>query len=80
MDKEKLNEAAELYSTAVYNKYPEGVTKDTFEYECNIAFSSGVEWLMRQSLADRLTEDEKEKIKALYTRAEPYGANLTIPL
>ena len=67
MDADKLNEAAELHSTAAYNKYPEGVTKDTFEYECNKAFKRGVEWLMQQPLADRLTDEEKERIKAKHS-------------
>lgn len=68
MDREKLNKAAVLHSGAVYNSYPEDVTDDTLEYECHKSFLKGADWLMQQPLADRLTDEEKEKIKAIYFR------------
>lgn len=34
----------------------------------NDGFMKGAEWLMQQPLADRLTDEEKEKIKAIYKR------------
>lgn len=55
MDREKLNEAA-------HSSYR--------VFESRIAFTRGAEWLMQQPLADRLTEEEKERIKKLYLTDE----------
>lgn len=68
MDADKVNEAAENYSRVVSNAYPYYATSHNLEYECNKAFQNGANWLMQQPLADRLTDDEKEKIKAIYFR------------
>ena len=69
MDADKLNEAAEEY--AHENAWYPG---ETF-YESDIiameesfsdTFKQGASWLMQQPLADRLTDEEKERIKKLY--------------
>lgn len=59
MDKEKLNKAAEDEAHSNYNVC------------CNDykgGFIKGAEWLLSQPLCERLTEEEKEKIKAIYNR------------
>ena len=60
MDKDKLNEAA----------YAETQTGNPFEqfdtWSVREAFKNGANWLMQQPLSDRLTEEEKERIKAKY--------------
>lgn len=60
MDKEKLNkaaeEAAEKYINASY----------AFCNEVFDGFISGADWLMQQPLSERLTDEEKEKIRAKY--------------
>ena len=69
MDKDKLNKAAEEY--AHENAWYPG---ETF-YESDIiameesfsdTFKQGASWLMQQPLADRLTDEEKEKIIKRY--------------
>lgn len=55
MDVDKLNETAH-YSYRVF--------------ESRIAFTRGANWLMQQPLSDRLTDEEKEKIKKLYLTDE----------
>lgn len=69
MERDKLNEAAEEY--AHENAWYPGETS----YESDITamqesfsdtFKAGADWLMTQPLADRLTDEEKEKIRALY--------------
>ncbi|MBD5332204.1 MAG: hypothetical protein HDR97_00425 [Bacteroides sp.] len=54
MDKEKLNEAAR-----------ENVRKYPHQHR-SYTFRQGADWIMQQPLSERLTEDEKEKIKAKY--------------
>lgn len=59
MDKEKLKEAAStasdnaVFDSDHWNNYNEGFVK-------------GADWLMTQSLADRLTDEEKEKVRGFY--------------
>ena len=63
MDADKVNEAAITYAkknTTALN--PFGRIMDDFK--------AGVEWLMQQPLADRLTDVEKAKAIAAYKRAE----------
>ena len=54
MDANKLNEAAR-----------ENVRKYPHQHR-SYTFRQGANWLMQQPLADRLTEEEKERIKAKY--------------
>ena len=63
MDKDKLNEAALEYSEDFAN----GTYKPTV-FDVLSAFKDGTNWLMQQPLADRLTDEEKEKHKATYNR------------
>lgn len=69
MDKDKLIKAAEEYAHE-NSWYP----SETF-YESDITameesfsdtFKAGADWLMQQPLADRLTEEEKERIIKKY--------------
>ena len=65
MDADKLNEAAENhFMTAI----PYFHCSDTVRSIADKAFKSGANWLMQQPLSDRLTEEEKERIKAIYKR------------
>lgn len=73
MDKEKLKEAAStasdnaVFDSDHWNNYNEG-------------FIKGADWLMAQSLADRLTDEEKEKIRAEYRQGFYPQRNLLIEL
>ena len=62
MDAEKLSEAAWEYYKA--NRYED----NPYRADIMDAFCNGASWLMQQPLADRLTEEEKEKHKATYNR------------
>ena len=69
MDAHKVNEAAEdnIPAHAPDALYDEGFVG---------GFMACANWLMQQPLADRLTEDEKEKIKEIFKRAnDSYVAN-----
>ena len=73
MDADKVNEAAITYAkknTTALN--PFGRIMDDFK--------AGVSWLMQQPLADRLTDEEKEKVRAIYKdyeELETYGEALS---
>lgn len=61
--KEKLEKAAETHLdllAEIEDEYPD--MGDVRE-----AFKSGVRWLMKQPLADRLNPDEKERLKFMYS-------------
>ena len=59
MDADKLNEAAgKDWCDNVLDRDLKPITKQ--------AFKRGANWLMQQPLANRLTDEEKEKIKAKY--------------
>ena len=59
MDADKLNEAAE----DIANRYGfNDFDKDSVDF----GFKAGADWVLSQPLADRLTDEEKEKIKSLY--------------
>ncbi|MDE5886707.1 MAG: hypothetical protein K2H46_03865 [Muribaculaceae bacterium] len=60
MDKEKLNEAAWDYHNT--NRYED----NPYRADIMDAFCYGADWLMKQPLADRLTDEEKEKIIKRY--------------
>lgn len=60
MDKDKLNEAAWDYHSDNYfanNPHREDIMD---------AFKDSAEWLMSQPLSDRLTDEEKERIKGMW--------------
>ena len=58
MDKEKLNEAAE----DIANRYGfDDFDKDSVDF----GFKAGADWLMQQPLADRLTDEEKQRIRIM---------------
>ena len=58
MDKEKLNEAAE----DIANRYG---FDDFDKVSVDFGFKAGADWLMKQPLADRLTDEEKEKVREI---------------
>lgn len=60
MDKDKL--IADAWEAGSYDYFPDDPRRDSFED----GFKQGAQWLMQQPLSDRLTEEEKEKIKKLY--------------
>ena len=64
MDADKLNEAAE----DAWVKYIPTVCIGNNIF--TDAFKAGAEWLMQQPLSDRLTDEEKEKIKESYNKAQ----------
>ena len=64
MDADKLNEAAWEYHKA--NRYED----NPHRADIMDAFCNGASWLMQQPLADRLTDEEKEKVKKLYLTDE----------
>lgn len=65
MDADKLNEAAKHFAAwETINS-----TDPNNNYYCKWGFIKGAKWLMSQSLADRLTEEEKERIMQVYRHA-----------
>ena len=62
MDAEKLSEAAWEYHKA--NRYED----NPYRADIMDAFCNGANWLMQRPLSDRLTEEEKERLKAIYFR------------
>ena len=63
MDADKLNDAAgKDWCENVLDRDLKPITKQ--------AFKRGANWLIQQPLADRLTEEEKEKIKAIYSESQ----------
>lgn len=59
MDKDKLNEAAKHFAAweTINSSDPNN------NYYCKWGFIKGAQWLMQQPLANRLTDEEKEKIR-----------------
>ena len=81
MDKDKLNEAM-LRAWCQYRNmeyvpdFVNPLPSENFER----GFKQGTQWLMQQPLADRLTDEEKEKIRAIYKdyeKLETYGEALS---
>ena len=72
MDADKLNEAAEKAATIQYRNLSDPDVSQDGRTEAMFAsmFEQGAHWLMQQPLADRLTKEEKEKIKKLYLTDE----------
>ena len=77
MDADKLNEAARVEREKCINglRKDYNIHKDIQHYaiaSCCLEkyalgiFNNGANWLMQQPLADRLTDEEKEKIRAEY--------------
>ena len=63
MDADKLNEAAENHFMTAIPYYH---CSDTVRSCVINAFRASVNWLMQQPIADRLTEEEKERIIMRY--------------
>lgn len=63
MDKEKLYNAARSEAFDLIDPAHTTDRSDLVE-----AFVQGAEWLQSQPLSERLNEEEKEKIKAIYYR------------
>ena len=61
MDADKVNEAAKHFAAweTINSSDPNN------NYYCKWGFIKGAQWLMQQPLADRLTDEEKEKEKIL---------------
>lgn len=79
MDRDELNKAAEEY--AHENAWYPGET--SYESDINAmqesfsdTFKRGADWLMQQPLADRLTDEEKEKIRGFYNRKITYTSEM----
>lgn len=65
MDKDKLNEACD--TAFLENYFPSATESPDPRWEMFAdGFKQGASWLMQQPLADRLTEEEKEKIRNEY--------------
>ena len=63
MDADKVNEAAMEYRNS------SNVSTENFCLtDIEDAFEAGTQWRMKQPLANRLTDEEKEKIMAIYKR------------
>ena len=67
MDAEKLNEAL-MRAWCEYRgmEYVGGYVNPLPSENFNAGFMRGFNWLMQQPLADRLSDEEKEKIKIKY--------------
>lgn len=68
MNREKLNEAAISAAEALYCNLSDPDVSADGRTEAMYAsmFESGVDWLMSQPLSERLTEEEKEMLRAEY--------------
>ena len=74
MDADKLNKAAEEYNKKL------GKCRDATWNDGEYGFIAGAHWLMQQPLSDRLSDEEKEKIRAIYKdyeELETYGEALS---
>lgn len=69
MDKEKLKDAALAHCDDFTNYI-------TTVLDVIRAFCGGAEWLMSQPLADRLTDEEKERIKSIYRDLIPLKGHM----
>lgn len=77
MDRDKLNKAAEeaRITTAIsarsdWHHSLDGVNLDvSIDELVESSFVGGADWLMQQPLSERLTDEEKEKIKETYWQA-----------
>lgn len=64
MEKDKLNEAAK--QDAIYTVIGDLYERGNYE----MGFVSGAEWLMGQPLSERLSEEERENYRCIYSTAE----------
>lgn len=60
MDREKLNKAAEEYSRKL------GKSRDVTWNDGEYGFLECFDWLMQQPLSERMTDEEKEKIRKIH--------------
>lgn len=72
MDADKLNEAAEKAATIQYRNLSDPDVSQDGRTEAMFAsmFEQGAQWLMTLPLSDRLTDEEKERIKAIYSESQ----------
>ena len=79
MDADKLNEACD--TAFLENYFPSATESPDPRWEMFAdGFKQGASWLMRQPLSDRLSDEEKEKIRAIYKdyeELETYGEALS---
>ena len=72
---------ADKLKAAVTARQPYGMCFNSFVKRAFIeGFEQGVKWLMSLPLSDRLTDEEKEKIRAIYKdyeELETYGEALS---
>lgn len=73
MEYDKLNKAAEDFADSIPGIGGGG--DYTYWHVCD-GFEKGAEWLMGQSLSERLTEDEKEMIKSKYMDLIPLKGHM----
>ncbi|MBD5237519.1 MAG: hypothetical protein HDS62_08340 [Bacteroidales bacterium] len=59
MDKDKL--IADAWEAGSNEYFPDDPRRDSFED----GFKQGAEWLMQQPLSDRLTDEEKQRIRIM---------------
>ena len=71
MDADKVNEAAEK-CTYYKDNMTAGYARGHYD-----GFKVGTLWFMQQPLADRLTEEEKEKIMQIYRHASSPSNRVT---
>lgn len=65
MDREKINDAAD--TAFLENYFPSATESPDPRWDMFAdGFKQGTDWLMQQPLSERLTEEEKEKIRAKY--------------
>lgn len=68
MDTEKLNTAANDYSTSLYESGMYDKETPATPEDMAYAFKGGANWLQSQPLIDRLTDAEKNEFRYLFTQ------------
>lgn len=66
MNSEKLKKAAREFADMETDDYGEIGERTTAYNNCIYGFRKGVRWLLTQPLSDRLTEEERAKIREKY--------------
>lgn len=73
MEKDKLDKAA--LDAFITSAFPDGDNADMQKFVTGI-FKQGAEWLMGQPLSERLSEDERENVRAMYMDLIPLKGNM----
>lgn len=71
--KEKLEKAAML---AAYNYANPDSDEPCYDADFYEGFRAGAEWLMGQPLSERLTEDERKRIRGMYADLIPLKGHM----